>query len=106
MSIFFTTLAINHLQLPFSKSFSNKKALNDLLSTVQLSLFSADGSVRQTSKNKLGQILKSKSNEENTDASKGSTVYVVDLMALMQVVTVIPGTFEDLVLKLISILPN
>ena len=90
----------------FSKSFSNKKALNDLLSTVQLSLFSADGSVRQTSKNKLGQILKSKSNEENTDASKGSTMYVVDLMALMQVVTVIPGTFEDLVLKLISILPN
>ena len=90
----------------FSKSFSNKKALNDLLSTVQLSLFTADGSVRQTSKNKLGQILKSKSNEENTDASKGSTMYVVDLMALMQVVTVIPGTFEDLVLKLISILPN
>ena len=90
----------------FSKSFSNKKALNDLLSTVQLSLFSADGSVRQTSKNKLGQILKSKSNEENTDASKGSTMYVVDLMALMQVVTVIPGTFEDLVLKLISVLPN
>ena len=98
MSIFFTTLAINHLQLRFSKSFSNKKALNDLLSTVQLSLFSADGSVHQTSKNKLGQILKSKSNEENTDASKGSTMYVVDLMALMQVVTVIPGTFEDLVL--------
>ena len=80
--------------------------MNDLLSTVQLSLFTADGSVRQTSKNKLGQILKSKSNEENTDASKGSTMYVVDLMALMQVVTVIPGTFEDLVLKLISILPN
>ena len=48
----------------------------------------------------------SKSNEENTDTSKEDTMYVVDLMALMRVVTTIPETFEDLALKLTSILPN
>ena len=34
------------------------------------------------------------------------TVYVVDQMALMQVVTPISESFEDLALKLISIIPN
>ena len=34
------------------------------------------------------------------------TVYVVDQMTLMQVVTPISESFEDLALKLISILPN
>ena len=48
----------------------------------------------------------SKSNEENADASKGNTMYVVDLMALMQVVTAIPEIFEDLALNLIFILFN
>ena len=34
------------------------------------------------------------------------TVYVVDQMTLVQVVTPISESFEDLALKLISILPN
>ena len=34
------------------------------------------------------------------------TVYVVDQMTLMQVVTPISESFEDLALKLISIIPN
>ena len=46
-------------------------------------MVNADGSVRQPSKNKLTQILMSKSNEQNKDVSKGNTMYVVDLMALM-----------------------
>ena len=46
-------------------------------------MFNADGSVRQPSKNKLTQILMPKSNEQNKDVSKGNTMYVVDLMALM-----------------------
>ena len=51
-------------------------------------------------------MLISKSDKENTTASKENTVYVVDLMELMRVVTPISESFEDLALKLISILPN
>ena len=46
----------------------------------------------------------SRSNEENADALRGNTMYIVDLMALMRVVTAILKIFEDLVLKLTSIL--
>ena len=60
----------------------------------------------KTSKNKLDPMLISKSDKENTTASKENTVYVVDLMELMRVVTPISESFEDLALKLISILPN
>ena len=60
----------------------------------------------KTNKNKLDPMLISKSDKENTTASKENTVYVVDLMELMQVVTPISESFEDLALKLISILPN
>ena len=58
------------------------------------------------SKNKLAQILISRLNKENTDASKENAVYVVDLMVLVRVVTAIPETFQDLAYKLISILPK
>ena len=47
-----------------------------------------------------------KLNEVNTDDSKESTVHVVDLMALIQMVSAISETFEGLSLKLISILPK
>ena len=60
----------------------------------------------KTSKNKLDPMLISKSDKENTTASKENTVYVVDLMELMRVVTPISESFEDLALTLISILPN
>ena len=60
----------------------------------------------KTSNNKLDPIRISKSDKENASASKENTVHVVDLMALMRVVTPISESFEDLALKLISILPN
>ena len=48
----------------------------------------------------------SKSNEENTDASKENKTTVFNLIALMRARMAIPEIFEDLGLKLISILPN
>ena len=54
----------------------------------------------------MASILMSRSNEENADAFRGNTMYIVDLMALMRVVTAILKTLEDLVLKLTSILPK
>ena len=77
-----------------------EEALNHLLSIVPLSLLNAYGSVCKKSKNKLSPILMSKSDNENADASKEN------LMAMMRVVTSISESFEDLALKLISILPN
>ena len=74
--------------------------------TVPLILFNANGSVRKTSQNRLAPTFMSKSNDKNTDASKENKTYVVDLMALMRVVTPIQKTSEDLALKLIPILPN
>ena len=83
-----------------------EEALNHPLSIGPLILFNADGSARKSGKIRLAQILMSRSNEENADASRGNTMYVVDLMALMRVVTAIPETFEDLAIKLTSILSN
>ena len=60
----------------------------------------------ETSKNKLDPILISKSGKESATASKENIVHVVDLIALMRVVTPISESFEVLALKLISILPN
>ena len=60
----------------------------------------------KTSKNKLDPILISKSDKEKTTAFKENTVYVVDLMELMRVMTPISESFEDLALKLISFLSN
>ena len=60
----------------------------------------------KTSKNKLDPMLISKSDKENTTAFKENTVYVVDLMELMRVMTPISESFEDLALKLISFLSN
>ena len=54
----------------------------------------------------MASILMSRSNEENADAFRGNTMYIVDLMALMRVVTAILKTLKDLVLKLTSILPK
>ena len=63
----------------------------------------------KANKNKLDPILISKSGKADAIASKENTVYVVDLMALMRVVTPISEFFEELALELISIaniLPN
>ena len=69
-------------------------------------LLNVDGSVCKTNKNKLDPMLISKSDKENTTASKENTAYVVDLMELMRVVTPISESFEDLALKLILTLSN
>ena len=77
------------------------EALDRPLFTVPLSLFNANQEKEQTGSDAYVQ-----SNEENTDASKENTTYVVDLVALMRVVMAIPENFENLALKLMSNLPN
>ena len=54
-----------------------EEALNHSISTVPLSIFNADESVRKASKKILASIFMSKSNEENTDASKENTTLLI-----------------------------
>ena len=63
--------------------------------------------MRKTSKSKLFQIIVSRSNEDRRpEAKKENTVLIIDLMAMIRVVTEIPETFEDFTLKLIYLLPK
>ena len=54
-----------------------EEALNHSISTVPLSIFNADESVCKASKKILASIFMSKSNEENTDASKENTTLLI-----------------------------
>ena len=55
-----------YLSISTGRMTNFEKALNDLLSTVPLSLCNAEESLYKTCKNKLAKILMSKSNEENS----------------------------------------
>ena len=50
----------------------------------------------QASKSTLAQILMFKSNKENTDASKENTMYVDDIMTLIQVTRALPERLQEL----------
>ena len=78
-----------------------EETLNHPLSTVPLRWFNAIQEQEQTGSYTYVQVKW----RENR-CFKKNTTYVVDLMELMRVVIVIPETFKDLALKLISILPN
>ena len=83
MSYNVTTFAINDLITAKSVVFEKPFQWLNLL-------------MRKGSKSRLAQILMSKWNEENTDASKENTVHVNDIMALIQVTTVVPETLQEL----------
>ena len=52
--------------------------------------------MHKASKSTLAQILMFKSNKENTDASKENTMYVDDIMALIQVTTAVSERLQEL----------
>ena len=83
-----------------------EKALTYPLSEVPLSISNADGSMRKTVKSKLSKLILSRCTDNNQDPDKQSTVYVVDLMALVRVATDIPETFEAFALKLLHYIPK
>lgn len=95
-----------YLSSKASKVIDFEKALTYPLSDVPLSLCNADGSMRKTSKSKLANKILSQSNEQTHAVEKEHTVYIVDLMALVRVISEIPETFEDLALKVISTIPK
>ena len=97
--------------LPFQQHMKNDQSRESfeiffLYCSFMFDRCNADRSVHDKSWNKLAEILMSTTNEEKTDTSKENTVYVVDLIALIPLVTAILKTFLHLVLKLITALPK
>ena len=97
--------------LPFQQHMKNDQSRESfeiffLYCSFMFDRCNADRSVHDKSWNKLAEILMSTTNEEKTDTSKENTVYVVDLIVLIPLVTAILKTFLHLVLKLITALPK
>ena len=85
------------------------KALEFPLCPVDLNLSNPDGSRRSTQKSKLTEIIiRDSTLMDNAEFPKKSEViaYVVDLRALVRTITNIPGTYEELTLQLIRLLPT
>ena len=74
---------------------------------VPLRLSNADGSRRSTTKSKLNDILMKRAKTTSELPSKtGVSVFIVDLMALIQTMTKIPDTYEELAVHLLKIIPS
>ena len=77
-----------------------ERALKFPLSAVPLSIANGDGSRRETSKNKLMDVINPKGNENFTQApSENVSDFVIDFVALVRTLTVIPKTLENLIWK-------
>ena len=70
------------------------------LSAVPLSIANGDGSHGETRKNKLMDVINPKGNENFTQApSENVSDFVIDFIALVRTLTVIPKTLENLIWK-------
>ena len=77
-----------------------ERALKFPLSAVPLSIANGDGSRRETSKNTLMDVINPKGNENFTQApSENVSDFVIDFIALVRTLTVIPKTLENLIWK-------
>ena len=83
------------------------EALKYLLSPVPLSIAHADGEKRKTNESALyDYALKSCTSSQSIDNLNGSKVYVLDLAALLRSTVKIPGTFEELAMKVYNDIQN
>ena len=84
-----------------------ERALKFPLLAVPLSIANGDGRRRETSKNKLMDVINPKGNENSTQTpSESVSDFAIDLIALVRTLTVIPKTFEILTWKIIKMLPG
>ena len=71
-----------------------------------MSIANGDGSRRETSKSKLMDVINPKGNENSTqEPRENHSNFVINFIALAQILTVITKTFENLILKIIKVLP-
>ena len=84
-----------------------KKALAYPLCPVPLSISNADGTKRSTAKSKLKDIILSEVPNENPDENeKRRSILLVDSMALINLMTKIPTTYEELAHKFVKMIPK
>ena len=77
-----------------------ERALKFPLSALPLNIANGDGSRRETSKNKLMDVINPKGNENFAQApSENVSDFVIDFIALVRTLTVIPKTLENLIWK-------
>lgn len=82
-----------------------EKVLENPLSPGPLSISFADGIKRSTQKSKLLDILL-ESSVLLQNVTMSYDVYIVDLMALVRTLYELPVTYEDLIIKLLKMIPK
>ena len=84
-----------------------ERALKFPRSAAPLSIANGYGSRREPSKSKLKDVFNPKGNENSAQApSERVSDFIIDFITLVQTLTVIPKTFEDLIRKIIKMLPT
>ena len=83
-----------------------ERALKVSLPALPLSIANGDGSNREKSKRKLMDLINPKGNGNSAQApSENNSDFVIHFIALVRTLTVIPKTFENLIWKIIKMLP-
>ena len=83
-----------------------ERAIKLPLLAVPLNIANGDGSCRETIKNELMHVINSKRNVNFAQApSEKVSNFVINFIALLQILTVIPKIFENLIWKTIKMLP-
>ena len=88
------------------KAIDFERALKVSLPALPLSIANGDGSHREKSKSKLMDVINPKGNENSAQApSENNSDFVIHFIALVCTLTVIPKTFENLIWKIVKMLP-
>ena len=83
-----------------------ERAIKLPLLAVPLNIANGDGSCRETIKNELMHVINPKRNVNFAQApSEKVSNFVINFIALVQILTVIPKIFENLIWKTIKMLP-
>ena len=100
--------ALNSFSLKTNIAVDYKKALKYPLSPCPLSISHADGRKRSNQKSDLKDILLNSSDELPLDRIKGigSAAVIVDMMGVMNILTQIPDTYEELAERFVEMLPR
>lgn len=100
--------ALNSFSLKTNVAVDYKKALKYPLSPCPLSISHADGRKRSTRKSDLKEILLNSADELPLDRIKGigNAAVIVDMMGVINILTQIPDTYEELAERFVGMLPR
>ena len=89
-----------------SRAIDFERALRVSLPALPLSIANEDGRHKEESKSKLMDVINPNGNENSAQApSENNSDFVIHFIALVRTLIVIPKTYENLIWKIIKILP-